>query len=347
MRVNNFHPNLQFFNNEKPQKSLGDISVESDSNNDSQDEKLNSIIKENYNLFPKENSLASVDISNSIPKINIPFNKNENANKRYSNNTNNKKIDDFSMMKRSTWSKENNRYSNIHEIYNNNLRFLSICESDYHEEDDDIVNFVNSEIHSQTDSNEKSTDYIKGFDTYYNFKNDNQIEVEIQPDISKLLSGEINDFPNDNIINNNNKNNNRYMPNKDKEKISILNIDDSKKENNIINNNNIKKENDNDKIIIKDNNIIKNVDINQSSDSLSINNDLRDSRKFFRSNSKIKSRAMTLLNLSIQNKIFQKFLSVSVDTSGLYSLEDEMLILLLNPKITYNYPFNKMERELE
>ena len=56
---------------------------------------------------------------------------------------------------------------------------------------------------------------------------------------------------------------------------------------------------------------------------------------------------MTLLNLSIQNKIFQKFLSVSVDTSGLYSLEDDMLILLLNPKITYNYPFNKMERELE
>jgi hypothetical protein len=36
-----------------------------------------------------------------------------------------------------------------------------------------------------------------------------------------------------------------------------------------------------------------------------------------------------------------------VDTSGLYSLEDDMLILLLNPKITYNYPFNKMERELE
>ena len=188
MRVNNFHPNLQFFNNEKPQKSLGDISVESDSNNDSQDEKLNSIIKENYNLFPKENSLASVDISNSIPKINIPFNKNENANKRYSNNTNIKKIDDFSMMKRSTWSKENDRYNNISEIYNNNLLFLSICESDYHEEDDDIVNFVNSEIHSQTDSNEKSTDYIKGFDTYYNIKNDNQIEVEIQPDISKLLS---------------------------------------------------------------------------------------------------------------------------------------------------------------
>ena len=58
-------------------------------------------------------------------------------------------------------------------------------------------------------------------------------------------------------------------------------------------------------------------------------------------------KKITLLNLTRQNKIFQKFLCVSVDTSGLYSLDDEMNILLLNPKITYNYPFNKMERELE
>jgi hypothetical protein len=55
-------------------------------------------------------------------------------------------------------------------------------------------------------------------------------------------------------------------------------------------------------------------------------------------------KKITLLR---KNKIFQKFLCVSVDTSGLYSIDDEMTILLLNPKITYNYPFNKMERELE
>ena len=53
------------------------------------------------------------------------------------------------------------------------------------------------------------------------------------------------------------------------------------------------------------------------------------------------------MNMTKQKKIFQKFLSVSVDTSCLYSLDDDMKILILNPKITYNYPYNKKERELE
>lgn len=325
MRENNYHPRFQFFNHEKPQMSLGDLAVEIDSNNDSQDEKINNILKEDYDAFPKENTISSVNISNSIPNIHIPFNKKDNTNKRYFNS----KIDDFNMNKRSTYSKENTRYSNIHEIYNNNLRFLSICESDYHEEDDDIVNFVNSEIHSQADSN-KSTDYIKGVNTYYNIKNDNQLEVEIQPDISKLISGEIDDnkIP---------KDKDNTIP-KDKDII----YDNIKKDNN-----DNEKKMGNQNFIIKDNNIIRNIDINKSEDSLSSKSDLRDSKKFFENNSKMKKKAMTMLNLSIQNKIFQKFLSVSVDTSALYSLDDEMQILLLNPKIIYNYPFNKMERELE
>ena len=58
-------------------------------------------------------------------------------------------------------------------------------------------------------------------------------------------------------------------------------------------------------------------------------------------------RTKKFLNMTKQKKIFQKFLSVSVDTSCLYSLDDDMKILILNPKITYNYPFNKKERELE
>ena len=60
-----------------------------------------------------------------------------------------------------------------------------------------------------------------------------------------------------------------------------------------------------------------------------------------------KQRGIKFLNMTKQKKIFQKFLSVSVDTSYLYSLEDDMKILILNPKINYNYPFNKKERELE
>jgi hypothetical protein len=60
-----------------------------------------------------------------------------------------------------------------------------------------------------------------------------------------------------------------------------------------------------------------------------------------------KERGIKFLNMTKQKKIFQKFLSVSVDTSCLYSLEDDMTILILNPKINYNFPFNKKERELE
>ena len=58
-------------------------------------------------------------------------------------------------------------------------------------------------------------------------------------------------------------------------------------------------------------------------------------------------RTKKFMNMTKQKKIFQKFLSVSVDTSCLYSLDDDMKILILNPKIIYNYPYNKKERELE
>lgn len=59
-------------------------------------------------------------------------------------------------------------------------------------------------------------------------------------------------------------------------------------------------------------------------------------------------RKHTLLNLTKQNKIFQKFLCIGIDTSGLYTLEnDELNELLLNPRITYNYPYNNEERQLE
>ena len=138
MKRNNFHPKFHFYNNEKPKMSLGDFSVESESNNDSIDEKNNNINNENSFDFPKENPISAVNISNSIyinekkkekemPSIHIPFNTKEKNNNNIKKEL--EKLDDFSM-KYSTWTKENNRYSNISEIYNNNLRFLCICEDD-------------------------------------------------------------------------------------------------------------------------------------------------------------------------------------------------------------------------
>ena len=54
-----------------------------------------------------------------------------------------------------------------------------------------------------------------------------------------------------------------------------------------------------------------------------------------------------IFNLTKKYKIFHKFLCLGVDTSGLYSLDDDMKNFILNPKITYNFPINNLESELE
>jgi hypothetical protein len=60
-----------------------------------------------------------------------------------------------------------------------------------------------------------------------------------------------------------------------------------------------------------------------------------------------RKKARNILYLTKKYKIFHKFLCVGLDTSGLYTLDDDMNSLLLHPKITYNYPFNNSENELE
>jgi hypothetical protein len=60
-----------------------------------------------------------------------------------------------------------------------------------------------------------------------------------------------------------------------------------------------------------------------------------------------RKRGRKIFNLSKKYKIFQNFLSVGIDTSGLYTLDDTMKSLILNPKITYNYPLNNSEKDLE
>ena len=337
MRKNNFRPKFVFHNNEKPKMNLGDISLESESYNDSIDGKNNIINNDNSYDFPKENIISSISISNSIYDEKPTTYSKNNQLKHKNIDMNN--IGDFNMMKRPIYTKENDRYNNISEIYNNNLLFLSICESDYHEEDDDIVNFVNSEINSQYNDNEQSKDNIKGFNISSKFTNGNNVEVILEPNISKIYSSdEISDFKLENIINNN-KN----------EKESNLESKNTIEENN--NNKNYQKnEISENKIIENKNNsksTINNID-NKSNNYKNQFEELRDSKKFYEKNKGInKNKVSKFLSITKQNKIFQKFLIVSVDTSGLYSLDDEMDILILNPKITYNYPFNKKERELD
>lgn len=340
MRKNTFQPKFSFGNNEKPKMSTGDISIESESNNDSQEEIQNYLINEDSYDFPKENQILSINISNNINESNNNSsisnnNVHKNDKDRYNNIKNNININvnDFNMLKRSTWSKENIRYSsNISEIYDDNLRFLSFCDNDYNDEDDDIVNIVNSEKSFQLNNINKSKEYAKGFNALYNFKNDKEVEILLHPEISKIYSsGEIDDYKIEYNINN--ENSNKFLPNENKSISENKNDKNNKEENISLNQNDIKKNN----INSIDNNNNKKIENDKSQD-------LRDSKKFFESQ---KKKAKTILSLTIQKKIFQKFLSVSVDTSGLYSLDNEMEILLLNPKIIYNYPYNKKERELE
>ena len=346
MKRNNFQPKFKFFNNEKPQKSLGDFSIDCDSYNDSIDEKNINTNIENSLEFPIENNISSINISNNVidnkkqdKMISFNISSNKDSLKDNIKNDFKYKAGDFNMMKRSTWTKENDRYSNISEIYNNNLRFLSVCESDF--DDEDMVNLTNNEINSQSNisniSNIKdlSKDYIKGFKATYNYNNEKEIEILLEPELSKIYSSEeIGDNKNEIIINNEKNKNNNILDN---------NIIIDKGNSNSLNN---KKENI---ALSKDkNNIINNNENSINKEQKKANQDLRDSRKFFQShNNNNSKKSLTILSLTKHSKIFQKFLCVGIDTSGLYSLDNDMEVLLLNPKITYNYPYNKSERELE
>ena len=335
---------IVIINNEKPKKSKGDFSVECDSYNDSLDEKNINTNIENSLDFPIENSTSSINISNitndnKITLINISSNK-ESLKENIKNDFKYKE-EDFNMMKRSTFTKENNRYSNISEIYNNNLRFLSICESEF--DDEDIVNLTNADINSQSNISEISNDYIKGFKASYNYNKDSQLEILLEPELSKIYSsGEIDENKNENIINKEKKEYNKKID---------INISDELNNKSAKNkdNNNILNNKEESTIKSKDKtNIINNKENNTDKIQKNENQDLRDSRKFFESHNPINcKKSLTILSLTKHNKIFQKFLCVSIDTSGLYSLDNDMKVLLLNPKITYNYPYNKMERELE
>ena len=294
-------------------------SLNSDSFNDIKEDKNLNLLKKNSEEsenLSKKDSLSSLNISNiDIPQINIP-------NSEYKNSNNlkdgiGKSKTDF-IIRRYSSSNENNRYDNMNDIYNDNLKFFSFVKDDYNDEDDDIVN---NEITSRYNNEEKNND---------------------EDEINKLDSLEL---KTENI--------NIYSNNKSNE--SNKNKNEMKNSNNEIQN--IKKENEKEYIINNQNNINNQKDL--------INNDIFDSndmtiKKKIIDNDKImpsktinntekmnKERGIKFLNMTKQKKIFQKFLSVSVDTSCLYSLEDDMTILILNPKINYNFPFNKKERELE
>ena len=263
----------------------------------------------------KKDSFSELNISNiDIPKINIP-----NADDKKSNNINleiGKSKTDFILRKYSSSSFENKRYEdNMDEIYNDNIKFFSFIKDDYNEDDEDIVNneiTSRYSIEENNDLNKFDSDELKSqnINIYSNTTDNNDLNESSDSSVKNKI--------------------NQCKSNiKEHEKEILIKLDNNinekteqKKQNNIDIKNNIQNKN----IENIDKRLTQNINANE-------NMNMRRTKKF--------------MNMTKQKKIFQKFLSVSVDTSCLYSLDDDMKILILNPKITYNYPYNKKERELE
>ena len=292
-------------------------SLNSDSFNEIKEDKNLDLVQKisGESDLSKKDSLSSLNISNiDIPPINIPNTDNFNSNNIKEEIGKSKT--DFIIKRYIPKSNENKRYEFINDIYNNNFKFFSFVKDEYNEEDDDIVN---NEITSR-----------------YNYDDDNNKEEEIKKlDSYELKTQYVNSYSNNqsklndsHIIKNEIKNLNNNVKNNEKE--NQVNNKNNINSNEFQINNNIFDSND---IIIKNK-------INEKDEKIEIQN--KDNLEEMN-----KQRGIKFLNMTKQKKIFQKFLSVSVDTSCFYSLEDDMKILILNPKINYNYPFNKKERELE
>ena len=292
-------------------------SLNSDSFNEIKEDKNLDLVQKisGESDLSKKDSLSSLNISNiDIPPINIPNTDNFNSNNIKEEIGKSKT--DFIIKRYIPKSNENKRYEFINDIYNNNFKFFSFVKDEYNDEDDDIVN---NEITSR-----------------YNYDDDNNKEEEIK----KLDSYELKTQYVNSYSNNQSKLNDSHII---KNEIKNLNnnVKNNEKENQVNNKNNINsKEFQMNNNIFDSNDIIIKNKINEKDEKIEIQN--KDNLEEMN-----KQRGIKFLNMTKQKKIFQKFLSVSVDTSCFYSLEDDMKILILNPKINYNYPFNKKERELE
>lgn len=245
----------------------------------------------------KKDSFSELNISNiDIPPINIP-----NSDYKKPNNINiniGKSKTDFILRKYSSSSLENKRYEdNMDEIYNDNIKFFSFIKDEYNEEDEDIVN------------NEISSRY----------------SIEENKDINKYDSGELKS-QNINIYSKTSDNNisYEYSNSSDDNKInqSKTNIKDHEKEILIKIEKNINEK--------AEQNKKNNIDLKNNIQNKNIENIDKQKTHNINSNENMNMRrTKKFMNMTKQKKIFQKFLSVSVDTSCLYSLDDDMKILIL------------------
>ena len=337
----------------KPIKNQGDSSIDSDSFKDIDEEidsKKESLIKKYKYFIPIDNKkpktkLIKKKIDNifKIDKKLTPHSSTKDTEKRSFKFSEMDKESNFNIKNRINNKKENNRYNNcFNKINKTHLQFLS-CLKD--EDSDYSENVIDNEI---------SINFVEGFNIKSKNIKEKQVEIPLD-NISRINTESYisNNFDNINrlifsktiisknessikIIKNNldcekyfleNKEN--FSPNKPYDKEVKINLMENNKN---INTSNI--------IYLDKSKSIK-------SNSKKLINKYFERRKSQNSFGSLINRRNNIFNLTKKYKIFHKFLSIGIDTSGLYTLDDEMNNFILNPKINYNFPFNNLENELE
>ena len=337
----------------KPIKNQGDSSIDSDSFKDIDEEidsKKESLIKKYKYFIPIDNKkpktkLIKKKIENifKIDKKLTPHTSTKDTEKRSFKFSEMDKESNFNIKNRINNKKENNRYNNcFNKINKTHLQFLS-CLKD--EDSDYSENVIDNEI---------SINFVEGFNIKSKNIKEKQVEIPLD-NISRINT--------DSYISNNFDNINRLIfsktiisKNENSIKIIKNNLDCEKyflenKENFSPN----KPYNKEVKINLMENN--KNINTSNiiyldksksiKSNSKKLINKYFERRKSQNSFGSLINRRNNIFNLTKKYKIFHKFLSIGIDTSGLYTLDDEMNNFILNPKINYNFPFNNLENELE
>ena len=337
----------------KPIKNQGDSSIDSDSFKDIDEEidsKKESLIKKYKYFIPIDNKkpktkLIKKKIDNifKIDKKLTPHTSTKDTEKRSFKFSEMDKESNFNIKNRINNKKENNRYNNcFNKINKTHLQFLS-CLKD--EDSDYSENVIDNEI---------SINFVEGFNIKSKNIKEKQVEIPLD-NISRINT--------DSYISNNFDNINRLIfsktiISKNESSIKIIknNLDCEKyflenKENFSLN----KPYDKEVKINLMENN--KNINTSNiiyldksksiKSNSKKLINKYFERRKSQNSFGSLINRRNNIFNLTKKYKIFHKFLSIGIDTSGLYTLDDEMNNFILNPKINYNFPFNNLENELE
>ena len=337
----------------KPIKNQGDSSIDSDSFKDIDEEidsKKESLIKKYKYFIPIDNKkpktkLIKKKIENifKIDKKLTPHTSTKDTEKRSFKFSEMDKESNFNIKNRINNKKENNRYNNcFNKINKTHLQFLS-CLKD--EDSDYSENVIDNEI---------SINFVEGFNIKSKNIKEKQVEIPLDnisrintesyisntfDNINRLIFSKTIISKNENsikIIKNNldcekyfleNKEN--FSPNKPYDKEVKINLMENYKN---INTSNI--------IYLDKSKSIK-------SNSKKLINKYFERRKSQNSFGSLINRRNNIFNLTKKYKVFHKFLSIGIDTSGLYTLDDEMNDFILNPKINYNFPNNNLENELE